>query len=58
MVGFLITGAFVLPPDSGERMGYSLTTLLAYAVYLTMAADSLPTVSLNIAYLSEYFQLH
>lgn len=57
MIGFLISGAFVLPPDSGERMGYSLTTLLAYAVYLTMAADSLPTVSLNVAYLSIYLNI-
>ncbi|XP_048238333.1 neuronal acetylcholine receptor subunit alpha-7-like [Haliotis rufescens] len=30
---------FVLPPDSGEKMGYSLTVLLSFAVFLTLIAD-------------------
>ncbi|KAK3083905.1 hypothetical protein FSP39_005097 [Pinctada imbricata] len=36
---------FLLPPESGERVGYSITVLLAKVVYLTIAADSLPPTS-------------
>ena len=38
---------FQLPPDSGEKMGYSLTTLLAFAVYLTLVSANIPTTSIN-----------
>ncbi|KAL4240227.1 serotonin-gated cation-selective channel [Mactra antiquata] len=33
---------FVLVPESGERMGYCITTLLAIAVYMTIVSDMLP----------------
>ncbi|XP_062586822.1 acetylcholine receptor subunit beta-like [Saccostrea cucullata] len=45
---------FQLPPDSGEKMGYSLTTLLAFAVYLTLVSANIPTTSINTATLSVY----
>ncbi|XP_056013193.1 acetylcholine receptor subunit beta-like isoform X2 [Ostrea edulis] len=45
---------FQLPPDSGEKMGYSLTTLLAFAVYLTLVSANIPTTSINTACLSVY----
>ncbi|XP_061164958.1 acetylcholine receptor subunit beta-like [Saccostrea echinata] len=45
---------FQLPPDSGEKMGYSLTTLLAFAVYLTLVSGNIPTTSINTATLSVY----
>jgi hypothetical protein len=54
----MVVTAFKLPPESGERMGYSLTTLLAYAVYLTLMSEHLPAVSLDIAYLSKYIRFH
>lgn len=46
---------FQLPPDSGEKMGYSLTTLLAFAVYLTLVSANIPTTSINTACLCKFF---
>ncbi|XP_061184922.1 acetylcholine receptor subunit beta-like [Saccostrea echinata] len=54
MIAFLMVLAFKLPPDSGERMGFSLTVLLAYAVYLTIVSANLPTTSLTTSALSIY----
>ena len=36
---------FFLPADSGERVGFSITVLLAIAVFLTISASSLPAIS-------------
>ncbi|CAC5413493.1 CHRNA7 [Mytilus coruscus] len=36
---------FLLPADSGERVGYSITVLLAIAVFLTISASGLPAIS-------------
>jgi len=36
---------FLLIPESGERIGYCITTLLAIAVYMTIIADVLPQSS-------------
>ena len=35
--------AFVLPAESGERIGYSITVLLAVSVFLSIVTDFLPT---------------
>ena len=35
----------LLPADSGERVGYAITVLLAIAVFLTISSDSLPATS-------------
>ena len=45
---------FVLPADAGEKMGTSLTVLLAYSVYLTLVTDYLPDTSLQVSYLALY----
>ena len=47
---------FVLPVDSGERVSYSITVLLAIAVFLTLVGENLPKTSLQTAMLS-YFLL-
>ena len=39
---------FALPSDSGEKMGLSITVLLAYAVYLTLVTDSMPDTSVQV----------
>ena len=44
-MGVLNLLVFLLPPDSGERVGYSITLLLAIAVFLTIASDNLPKTS-------------
>lgn len=41
----LNTLVFILPSDSGERVGYSITCLLALAVFLTYVSEGLPQVS-------------
>ena len=44
-MGVLNLLVFLLPAESGERVGYSITLLLAIAVFLTIAADNLPKTS-------------
>jgi uncharacterized membrane-anchored protein len=36
---------FLLQGDSGERVGYAITVLLAIALFLTISSDSLPATS-------------
>ncbi|XP_060071127.1 neuronal acetylcholine receptor subunit alpha-3-like [Ylistrum balloti] len=48
---------FKLSVDSGEKIGFSLTVLLAYAVYLTLISESIPSTSITICYLSIYLSL-
>lgn len=45
LVGLLNILVFLLPAQSGERVGYSITVLLAIAVFQTIASDNLPSVS-------------
>lgn len=47
MISMMIMGAFVflLPIESGERISFSLTLMLALAVFLTIIADDIPKVS-------------
>jgi hypothetical protein len=45
IIGVLNILVFLLPAESGERVGYSITVLLAIAVFQTMASDKLPSVS-------------
>jgi hypothetical protein len=54
LMAFLIPMAFKLHVESGEKMGYSLTVLLAYAVYLSMISENIPSTSVSICYLCKY----
>ena len=45
VMGVLNLLVFFLPVESGERVSYSMTLLLAIAVFLTIAADHLPKTS-------------
>ena len=51
---FLVPLVFLLPPSAGEKMGYSLTVLLAFVVMLTLVTDSMPTSSKNTSLLEVY----
>ncbi|CAG2244294.1 unnamed protein product [Mytilus edulis] len=55
VIGLAILTSFVFKVgvDSG-KIGYCLTVMLAYAVYLTLVADNMPTTSVNISVLSLY----
>ena len=45
ILAFLNAMVFVLPADSGERVGYAITCLLSLSVYMTFASESLPNSS-------------
>ena len=49
IIAFLNAMVFILPADSGERVGYAITCLLALSVYMTFASESLPVSSKPIA---------
>ncbi|OWF44873.1 acetylcholine receptor subunit beta-like [Mizuhopecten yessoensis] len=57
LMSVLSAMVFKLPADSGEKMGFSLTVLLAYAVYLTLISDTIPSTSVTACYLSIYLAL-
>ena len=42
---------FLLPAESGEKIGYCLTVLLAFMVILTLIAADLPTTAANTSLL-------
>lgn len=44
-LGFLNIFVFVLPQDSGERIGFCITALLAVVVFLTIAQGLLPSTA-------------
>ena len=53
-LAFLGNVVFLIPPESGERISYSITMLLAIAVFLTLVGDNLPKTSTPMSYFS-YF---
>ena len=42
LIGILNVFVFLLPADSGERVGFSITILLAMSVFLTIVSNNLP----------------
>ena len=48
------TVVFLLPAEAGEKMGVSITVLLAYSVYLSIISDDLPQKSTSVCYLQVY----
>ena len=44
-MGFLNVLVFILPVQSGERVSYAITVLLAIAVFLTLVGDNMPKTS-------------
>ncbi|XP_033728797.1 acetylcholine receptor subunit alpha-like [Pecten maximus] len=54
LLAFLSCMTFKLPVQSGERIGFSLTVLLSYAVYLSVLSEHIPTTSVTTSLLSLY----
>ncbi|XP_067653016.1 neuronal acetylcholine receptor subunit alpha-3-like [Haliotis asinina] len=50
----LVAFVFRLSPQSGEKMGFTLTVLLAYTVILTILADAVPSTSVYTSVLEVY----
>ena len=47
----------LLPPDSGEKISFCLTILLAYMVYISFLSDNLPRTSKTTSYMVIYLSL-
>ncbi|GFN84029.1 neuronal acetylcholine receptor subunit alpha-3 [Plakobranchus ocellatus] len=56
-LSFTASIVFYLPADAGEKIGMSMTVLLAYAVYLTIIADNMPQTSLQVSLLAVYLTI-
>ena len=41
-LGIINLFVFIIPPETGERVSFSVTVLLSHAVFLTIATDKLP----------------
>ncbi|XP_045175770.2 neuronal acetylcholine receptor subunit alpha-9-like [Mercenaria mercenaria] len=48
---------FMLPVESGEKIGYALTILLSLSVVMTLVSESIPPTSTHICVLSVYLLL-
>lgn len=57
VIGILNILVFVMPPESGERVGFSVTVLLSMSVFLTIVSDNLPEASQPNLSLLSYFLL-
>ncbi|KAK3789922.1 hypothetical protein RRG08_004034 [Elysia crispata] len=57
VMALLTVFVFVLPADSGEKIGYCLTVLLAFMVILTIIAEDLPTTATNTSILELYIAI-
>jgi hypothetical protein len=56
-LGILSILVFVIPVDAGEKMSYSITVFLAFAVFLTIISAELPNNSESTSTLSFYLVL-
>nr|XP_034302806.1 neuronal acetylcholine receptor subunit alpha-3-like [Crassostrea gigas] len=54
LVSLLTNLVFLLPADSGEKISYILTVLLAQAVLLTLIGNSMPTTSVQTPIMGMY----
>ncbi|XP_045176744.2 neuronal acetylcholine receptor subunit alpha-10-like [Mercenaria mercenaria] len=48
---------FMLPVESGEKIGFALTILLSLSVVMTIVSDSIPPTSTHVCILSVYLLL-
>ena len=53
-LGYLNILVFVIPVDAGEKMSFSVTVFLSFAVFLTIISAILPTSSNSIPILAVY----
>ena len=53
-LSFMGSFSFCIPTESGERISYGMTVLLAMSVFLTIVSQTLPSAAENIAVLCYY----
>ena len=54
LLSFLTRAKFILPVDSGEKLGFAVSTFLAYGIFGTIIIDTLPHNSLTVSYFIMY----
>jgi hypothetical protein len=54
LLGILSPAVFVIPADSGEKMGYAVTIFLTFVVFLTIVSAQLPVNSDNVCNIAVY----
>lgn len=54
LIGVINAFVFLIPPDSGERISFSVTMFLSLVVYLTMLSQQLPKTTDQVSHLSYY----
>lgn len=53
-LSFLNCLAFAIPIESGERVSYTITVLLSFAVFMTLVSDNIPKTSAPMSLLCYY----
>ena len=51
---FLACLVFLIPHESGERVAYTITVLLSFAVFMTLVSDNIPKTSAPMSLLCYY----
>ena len=54
LLSYLNCLVFVIPTESGERVSYSITVLLSFAVFMTLVGDNIPKTSAPMSLLCYY----
>ncbi|KAK3101079.1 hypothetical protein FSP39_000797 [Pinctada imbricata] len=54
LLGFMNLFVFILSNNSGERISFSVTVLLSFAVFITLISDKMPHTSNNLSLLCVY----
>ncbi|KAK3106060.1 hypothetical protein FSP39_011792 [Pinctada imbricata] len=57
ILGLLNGLVFLLPADSGERVGFAITAFLTFAVFLTMVSENLPKAAQPMSLLCYFLTL-
>ncbi|XP_062611959.1 neuronal acetylcholine receptor subunit alpha-3-like [Saccostrea cucullata] len=57
LISLLTNLSFLLPTDSGEKISYTLTVLLALVVMLMMVGDNMPTASKHTPIIGIYISI-
>ena len=54
LMSVLIVAVFWVPIESGEKIGFCLTILLTYVVFLSIVSEELPPIATDISYLRKF----
>lgn len=57
LIAVLASVTFLLPPESGERIGLGITNLLAMMVFLLLISESIPPTSDAVPLASNFFSI-